>query len=185
MRQPSKPCSFWIDLWAKPPHIGLSSDPLCRSFYHMPVTRRVSDVERSYEDVKDDESNVLHKLTFWRERCKFFAHLHRNQTTVQATTARHLGVSVQICRVAEPEAWLYGSFNLCIPVSITSQPTKRVVVRFPLPYKVGGLENADEKLRCEAATYIWHQDNCPSVPIPRLHGFGFSSGQKVGQSTMC
>ncbi|KAH8729162.1 hypothetical protein BGZ61DRAFT_529415 [Ilyonectria robusta] len=32
--------------------------------------------------------------------------------------------------------------------------------------------NVDEKLRCEAATYIWLQQNCPDVPIPRLFGFG-------------
>ncbi|RMZ76005.1 hypothetical protein DV738_g5194, partial [Chaetothyriales sp. CBS 135597] len=49
--------------------------------------------------------------------------------------------------------------------------------RLPLPYKVGGAENGDEKIRCEAATYIWLQENCPSVPIPRLHGFGLSTGE--------
>ncbi|RMD39548.1 hypothetical protein DV735_g5580, partial [Chaetothyriales sp. CBS 134920] len=56
----------------------------------------------------------------------------------------------------------------------------KFIIRFPLPYKVDGPKsagNADEKLRCEVATYIWIQDHCPDIPIPRLRGFGFSSGQ--------
>ncbi len=82
------------------------------------------------------------------------------RTAIRAITAHHLGLSAQVCHVAEPEEWIYGSCNLCIPVSIASwktQPTKRVTIRFPLPDKVGGPENADEMLRCEVGTYeyIW------------------------------
>jgi hypothetical protein len=61
-------------------------------------------------------------------------------------------------------------------------PNKRVIIRVPLPYKVGGSRypsNASEKLRCEAASFIWIQDNCPTVPIPYLWGFGFSDSQSV------
>ena len=50
------------------------------------------------------------------------------------------------------------------------------MIRFALPYKVGQedfLGNMDEKLRCEAATYIWIQENCPDVPVPTLLGFAF------------
>lgn len=39
--------------------------------------------------------------------------------------------------------------------------------------------NADEKLRCEAATFIWIQEHCSEVPIPTLWGFGFVGGQSV------
>ncbi|KAL8977811.1 MAG: hypothetical protein Q9205_006466, partial [Flavoplaca limonia] len=56
------------------------------------------------------------------------------------------------------------------------QAEKRVMIRFPLPYKVGEEDfpgNAEEKLRCEAATYVWLQQHCPDVPIPRLLGFSF------------
>ncbi|UNI21350.1 hypothetical protein JDV02_007346 [Purpureocillium takamizusanense] len=35
-----------------------------------------------------------------------------------------------------------------------------------------GLASADETLRCEAATYLWLQERCPDIPIPKLHGFG-------------
>ncbi|KAK0103267.1 hypothetical protein ONS95_005300 [Cadophora gregata] len=37
--------------------------------------------------------------------------------------------------------------------------------------------NADEKLRCEVASYLWIQENCPDVSIPYLFGFGFPNGQ--------
>ncbi|KAJ5545186.1 hypothetical protein N7535_006432 [Penicillium sp. DV-2018c] len=54
------------------------------------------------------------------------------------------------------------------------------MIQFPLPYRIGEDHrpgNADEKVRCEVATYAWLQDNCPSVPIPRLYGFGLSTGK--------
>ncbi|KIW85238.1 hypothetical protein Z517_00628 [Fonsecaea pedrosoi CBS 271.37] len=33
----------------------------------------------------------------------------------------------------------------------------------------------DEKVRSEAATYIWMQQNCPEIPIPYLWGFGIGN----------
>lgn len=39
--------------------------------------------------------------------------------------------------------------------------------------------NVDEELRFEVATYIWIHENCPTVPIPTLYGFGFPDGQTV------
>lgn len=56
------------------------------------------------------------------------------------------------------------------------------MIRFPLPYKVGEFKypgNAEDKLRCEAATFAWIQENCPSTPIPYLWGFGFPGGPSV------
>jgi hypothetical protein len=71
-----------------------------------------------------------------------------------------------------------GSFNVCIPVRVNraKSPSNRVIVRFPLPYKVGEVQhpgNAEEKIRSEAATFIWIRENCPAVPIPYLWGLGF------------
>ena len=68
---------------------------------------------------------------------------------------------------------------MCVPVHVKrweQQAEKRVMIRFPLPYKIGEEDypgNAEEKLRCEAATYVWLQQHCPDVPIPRLLGFSF------------
>jgi hypothetical protein len=56
------------------------------------------------------------------------------------------------------------------------------MIRFPLQYKVGEENfpgNADEKLQCEAATYIWIQENYSDVPISQLLGFAFRGNQCV------
>lgn len=76
-------------------------------------------------------------------------------------------------------------FNVYIPIYVTrkdQQPQKRAMIRLPLPYKIGESKfpgNVDEKLRSEAATYIWIRQNCPDVPIPELWGFGLVGGQCV------
>jgi len=60
--------------------------------------------------------------------------------------------------------------------------SQRVLIRFPLPYRVGDKVcpgNGDEKVRCEAATYAWMQKECPSIPIPQIYGFALSTGQCV------
>jgi hypothetical protein len=51
-----------------------------------------------------------------------------------------------------------------------------------LPYRVGEAfrpGNGDKKVRCEAGTYAWLQENCADVPIPRLYGFALSTGETV------
>ncbi|OAL25414.1 hypothetical protein AYO20_10448 [Fonsecaea nubica] len=74
-----------------------------------------------------------------------------------------------------------GFRNVCIPVYFSPASKKDdVYVRIPLPYKVGERNspgNVEEKLRCEVASYIWIQQNCPDIPIPALYGFGFPDGQ--------
>lgn len=85
------------------------------------------------------------------------------------------------------ENWHHGSFNLCVPVVVggwkqKKQPGGRVLLRFPLPYRVGDAfrpGNGDEKIRCEAGAYAWLQENCPDVPIPQLYGFSTSTGETV------
>jgi len=102
-----------------------------------------------------------------------------------------LGLSyLESCYLAPINDWIHGSFNMCLPVYVESggkRPEKRVMIRFPLPYKIGEENfpgNAEEKIRCEAATYIWIQENCPDVPIPRLWGFAFQDHQCVGKSEL-
>ena len=73
-----------------------------------------------------------------------------------------------------------GSFNLCVLVRVNA--LQRVVIRFPLPYRIGDKfrpGDADEKVRCKAATYAWLRQECPSIPIPHLYGFALSTGQLV------
>ncbi|KAJ0419658.1 hypothetical protein BJY00DRAFT_324220 [Aspergillus carlsbadensis] len=146
-------------------------------------TRRLLRREAAYSSAKEKDSNVLHTLAYWRQRAEFFGQLTNKKSLLEAVTARHLGVKSIACRVAGQDDWIHGSFNVCIPVTVTDHkagPGKRVIIWFPLPYRVGESfrpGNADEKLRCEAGTYVWMQTHCPSVPIPQLYGFELSTGQ--------
>ncbi|RWQ93367.1 hypothetical protein C8Q69DRAFT_487982 [Paecilomyces variotii] len=146
----------------------------------MPKTRCLLRGEITYSSAREKDTNVLHTLGYWAQRAEFFDRLDKNRNLIQAVIARHLGVKAAACHVADQADWVHGSFNLCVPVTITAWRKTRVIIRFPLPYRVGEdfrPGNADEKLRCEAGAYTWLQSHCPSVPIPRLYGFGLSTGQ--------
>jgi len=138
------------------------------------------------EALREDD-NILQELSYPEKRLDFFYYLFQHRTEIEAIVSFHLGVSKDVCKAGEFKEWVHGSFNACIPVYIddSTKFLKKVFIRFPLPYKVGESQypgNAEEKLRCEAATYIWMQSKCPDIPIPYLRGFGFPGGQTVCDS---
>ncbi|QQK43077.1 Aminoglycoside phosphotransferase [Penicillium digitatum] len=137
--------------------------------------------EVTYEDVKDEEFNILHQLEFHGQQLQFFTHLWDKRDWMKTVVAHHLNLaSPSACEVSGVKDWLYGSFNVCVPITINYQHKARVLLRFPLPYRVGEAfnpGNGDEKIRCEAATYAWLQENCSDIPIPQLYGFSLSSGE--------
>lgn len=151
-----------------------------------PKSRRLLRREITYSQARDEEVNILRRLDYWPEKNKFINRVFRHQNWIQATVAHHLNVSAQDCDVSLKDS-LYGSFNLCIPVTVKKwkgkrQSGNRLMFRLPLPYRVGDAfrpGNGDEKVRCEAGTYAWLEENCPDVPIPRFYGFGVSTGETV------
>ncbi|KAL2810933.1 hypothetical protein BDW59DRAFT_177109 [Aspergillus cavernicola] len=153
----------------------------------MPKTRQLLHEEITYSVAKDKEVNLLHHLKYPEQKAQFFTFLESHNDWIQAIVAYHLNLSVNACQVADSGDWLHGSCNVCIPVTIsglnpTLQPGNRVLVRFPLPYRVGESSkpgNSDEKVRCEAGTYAWLEENCPDIPIPRLYGFGMGTGETL------
>ncbi|KAJ0419620.1 hypothetical protein BJY00DRAFT_302025 [Aspergillus carlsbadensis] len=119
-----------------------------------------------------DDDNVLQELSYPERRLEFYVYLYQNRTVMESIVSYHLNLNrKQKCRVAEVKEWIAGSFNVCIPVDINGQDhntPKRVLIRFPLPYKVGETQhpgNADENLRADAATFIWIRQNCPTIPM--------------------
>ncbi|OAX81433.1 hypothetical protein ACJ72_04226 [Emergomyces africanus] len=148
----------------------------------MAQTRRLMKREITYSAAAKDPFDMLHALSYYPQTVRFFTHLRKNLALIQEITAHHLGASPEACHVCpEVKDWRWGSFNVCIPITITTTQ-KRVLIRFPIPHCVGEAfwpGNADEKLRCEAGTYAWLQENCPSVPIPKLFGFALSTGQSL------
>ncbi|KAE8155014.1 hypothetical protein BDV25DRAFT_170329 [Aspergillus avenaceus] len=147
----------------------------------MPKTRQLLQRKITYSDAKTEECNILHQLGYHSEQERFFSHLDGKREWMKAAVAHHLGLkSSAQCQVADTENWLHGSFNVCVPITIDSWDGNRVLMRFPLPYRIGesfSPGNCNEKVQCEAASYAWLQKNCPDVPIPKLYGFALSTGE--------
>ncbi|PYI29997.1 hypothetical protein BP00DRAFT_347328 [Aspergillus indologenus CBS 114.80] len=146
------------------------------------TTRRLLRDEITYSAAKELETNVLHSLSYWDQQSSYFEDLRRKSQLLETVVAHHLNLVPTSCRIAEPSEWLSGTFNVCIPIYVENNRQRpSFLLRFPLPHRVGenvNPGNADEKILCEVGTYAWLQLNCPGVPIPQLHGYGLSTGQK-------
>lgn len=154
----------------------------------MPKTLRLLRKEITYSEARREEVDILRRLQYYDQQQEFFVGLAGQTELIKAVVTHHLGLfSTAQCQVADVEDWLHGSYNVCIPVSISDWKVRaesgaRVLLRLPLPYRLGEdfrPGNADEKIRCEAGTYAWLQENCPVIPIPRLYGFATSDGVTV------
>ncbi|KAJ5930962.1 hypothetical protein N7466_006455 [Penicillium verhagenii] len=146
--------------------------------------RRLLRGEITYAAAKEQDANILHELGYRDQKIRFFTQLDRNRDLIKTIVAHHLGLaSTDQCRVVDVGDWIHGSFNVCIRVDVVDlkgNVERQVMIRFPLPYRIGEKccpGNADEKVRCEVGTYAWLKENCPTVPIPHLYGFGLSSGK--------
>ncbi|KAL3464559.1 hypothetical protein BJX64DRAFT_275761 [Aspergillus heterothallicus] len=108
----------------------------------------------AYSVAKEREDNVLHQLQYCNAQASFFSHLKRNIAGIRRIVSHHLCLeSPERCHVAGPDEWIHGSFNICILVTVDGyshkdQPGSRVMMRFPLPCRVGEAfspRNGDEK----------------------------------------
>lgn len=146
----------------------------------------------TFSSAEKREEDMRAELQYITKMSCFYDELESQKEDIQKLVASHCGLpSPDLVRVPEmwgPDnqlIWLHGSFNICIPISIVNAgpciPAK-IGLRVPLPYKVGEETfpgNAEEKVRSEAATYIWISKHCPDIPIPKLQGFGFPGGLSV------
>ncbi|RSL69901.1 hypothetical protein CEP53_002048 [Fusarium sp. AF-6] len=137
--------------------------------------------DMSLEEALEEDLDIIRELAYPEKRREFSLHLNNERDQIAEVVSRHLNLRQSDFSLGDANEWIHGSFNACIPVHIEedargSSLPAQALVRIPLPYKVGedyNPGNVDEKVRSEAATYIWMQKNCPDVPIPRLFGFGF------------
>ncbi|OBT48362.1 hypothetical protein VE00_01149 [Pseudogymnoascus sp. WSF 3629] len=153
----------------------------------MPLrTRRLPREDITYSVAQDREVNVLHQLEYCDKKDRFFDCLYGKRNLMQAVVAHHLSLQLpDACNIADMSEWLHGSFNVCVPVTISTWQGKRALLRFPLPYRVRDSfqpGNGNEKIRCEAGTYAWLDENCPEVPIPQLYGFALSTEKQHDSS---
>jgi hypothetical protein len=140
----------------------------------------VFDQHNAIEEALTDDDNFLVRIAYPKQRQVFWNFLISQKSEIERIVSHHLHVTTS--QIGDVNTWISGSFNVCIPVCINPPSETRVLIRIPLPYKVGEANNAgnvDEKLRCESASYMWIQDNSPTTPIPKLFGCGFTDGQTV------
>jgi hypothetical protein len=133
-------------------------------------------------EAREEEDNILHQLDYPEERLRFCVPLLWKEDEMLDLVAFHLNTDRKTYNLSPVDEWRHGSFNFCIPIYVKWRGRSRVILRVPLPCKVGESRypgNIDEKLRCEAATYIYIQNYCPDVPIPKMWGFGFTDGSSV------
>ncbi|CAD0099970.1 unnamed protein product [Aureobasidium mustum] len=136
------------------------------------------------QDALDIELDVIPQLQRQRETDDFRRKLQSSTSHIRELISRHLQIPESDFVLDSPSAWKEGSFNICLGFDINNDRhphlPQRALIRFPLPFNIGGSFAPgimDEKLRCEAATYIWVRENCANIPIPRLLGMGFPGSQ--------
>jgi hypothetical protein len=141
----------------------------------------------SLEDALMDDRDIVQELSYPEERINFWYRLYKSRSQIEEVISQHLNIPASEFILGDLKEWVHGSFNACLPFHInqswrTSRLPKKGIIRFPLPYKIGEDPcpgNVEEKLRCEAATYIWLQKYCPDIPVPHLLGFGVPGGPSV------
>lgn len=111
----------------------------------MPASLPLLHGEITLDDALKDEDNILHQLSYPDVRLEFYVFLYEHLDDIAAIVSHHLGLGgIHDCRAAEVKEWKSGSFNVCIPFDINAPSHhvgERVLIRFPLPYNVGELEN--------------------------------------------
>lgn len=144
------------------------------------------DEQKAIDPALSNDDDMLTRIAYPAQKQAFWTFLSTKTAEIEAIVSDHM--RVKTCRVGGVNTWISGSFNVCIPVYINPACDACVLIRIPLPYKVGEAKNpgnVDEKLRCEAATYMWIQQESPTTPIPKLYGCGFPDGQTVSCKTPC
>ena len=126
------------------------------------MTLRTLDGEITLDAFLEEEQDMLRRLIYPNKRIDFLAYLLDHSAEIEAVVSYHLGLKGnKSCCLTSLDDWIHGSFNMCIPVYVQKWKNlleKRVMIRFPLLYKIDGEEfsgNAEEKLRYKVATYIW------------------------------
>ncbi|PKS08177.1 hypothetical protein jhhlp_005453 [Lomentospora prolificans] len=140
------------------------------------------------EEAAKDDWDYIKRQSEAIETEALHTYLWEQRHLIEALVLHHLGLAPDSASSSVlPQAeWLCGRFNICVPVKVTSHTAvEKVIVRFAMRHKFAEdhcLGFMNEKISCEVATYIWMQENCPSVPIPHLFGFGFTDGRHFTHS---
>lgn len=152
--------------------------------FAIPISRCKTMTE---EQALDEDWDMIPTLTAYSKTQSFCNKLEDYRPQLERLISRRLGIPPSEFVLLGQEHWVWGSFIICLPIDIkstlvTQSLPRQAILRLPLPFRCGedySPGNVEEKLRCEAATYIWLQRKCPSIPTPKLLAVGFPSGESV------
>lgn len=151
----------------------------------MPITLPLYNGARiGFTEAHESEEDIIRRIAWHCRAVSATADLQQQseQGRLSSLVAHHLRIDATRCVTEPTDNWPAGSFNKCVPIrvddpSVRTTAGSRLLLRVPMAHRLTGI--VEEKMRCEVATYIWMQENCPDIPIPRLYGFGFPSGRHV------
>lgn len=136
----------------------------------------------TYESARKKDANMINEATYPGARRQLFQKLRDQRVAIQDIVRHHLRLRDEDSCIVEDQ-WIRGSFNVCIPVEVRSAGfNQSLIFRCPMPHKLAEAKypgTVDEKLSSEVGAYVWMQEHCPDIPIPRLYGFGFSDNRHV------
>lgn len=145
-----------------------------------------------FEDVVNGDDDFIHEQNHEDEKTEFRNWIWRNRDVVKLFVFLHLklgsgeGHTVFIPPTRE---WEEGRFNVSFPVQVVNLETRKaktVMFRVPIPDALGEADrpgSVEEKIRVEAGNHIWVAENCPSVPVAHMYGFGFADDRHVSPSS--
>jgi hypothetical protein len=156
-----------------------------------PTIRITKWKEMTEEQALDKDWDQLPALTAFAKTQDFCQYLDLHRADLEKLISRHLRISSTEFVLLDRQHWIWGSFNICLPIDIKCTRRnhtlpRQAMLRFALPFRCGeefSPGNVDEKLRCEAATYVWLRRCCPSIPTPRLLAMGFPKAEAVCKSS--
>lgn len=139
------------------------------------------------EGALDSDLDNIPLLTSFVQSNEFrYGRLEARRSEIQILVSQHLHISPEKIGLSQPSQWIQGGFNVCLPIDILDDRSgrlpRKVILRFAVPHAIGEVHapgSVDEKVRCEAATYVWLERECPTIPIPRMLGVGLPGAKSV------
>lgn len=129
--------------------------------------------------------SVIHQAENVAEIYRLCQELQRHENDIVAVTRHHLRLHrSDSCHIQSQ--WTACRHHVCMPIQVTGSFNTKLLIKFPLliardapcmaPRTTTYL---DESIRSEVGASAWMRDNCPTIRIPRLLGFGFSDHREV------
>ncbi|KAI5464325.1 hypothetical protein BGZ63DRAFT_401282 [Mariannaea sp. PMI_226] len=137
----------------------------------------------TYQEVVDSPDDFIRDQNQEDEKSIFTRFIWKNRSLIKLFVFLHLKLDSGAgftFYIPNPDLWEYGRFNISFPIEVrefNDNINVAVWFRIPIPYALGEDENpgnVEEKVRIEAGSRLWMRENCPTVPLPHLYGFGFA-----------